>query len=58
MTQEKNAKRERAAALSKNTTNLANTGHGNWQGESLARLMGSTIDVMNDFAIFMYRKEL
>ena len=57
-TQERNAKRERAAALSKSTTNLANTGHGNWQGVSLARLMGSTSDVMNDFEIFRYRREL
>ena len=48
-TQEENAKRERAAALSTSTTDLVNTGHGNLQGASLARLMGSTIDVIDEY---------
>ena len=47
-TQGRNAKRERAAALSTTTTDLASTGHGNVQGASLARLMALTIAVMNE----------
>ena len=45
-TQERNAKRERAAALSTTTTD--STGDGNVLEASLARLMGLTIAVMNE----------
>ena len=45
-TQERNAKRERAAALSTTTTDILR--HGNVQGASLAWLMGLTIAVMNE----------
>ena len=57
-TQERNAKRERAAALSTTTTDILRDG--NVQGASLARLLGLTIAVMNncDLTIFRCRKEL
>ena len=56
-TQGRNAKRERAAALSTTTIILRD---GNVQGASLARLLGLTIAVMNncDLTIFRCRKEL
>ena len=47
-TQERNAKRKKAAALSMTTTDLISTGLGNVQGASLARLMGLTVAVVNE----------
>ena len=47
-TQERNAKRERAAALSTTSTDPISMGHGNVRGASLAWLMGLTIAVMNE----------